>query len=179
MPQDRSRSVLSAIGSSDCFLPDAYIELGIRSPVAKALALALDLAHRGISELVPDRAAHDAQTLDVASQIWVLLEQQANVRQRASRHQPCSARCSRNERAVHGLEVADVGGSGLDRLRQQRHPVQAALAMDVRRVHCIAHDGLCGAGVDLDIASAQCLQYSSRVEGGLIEGGVAVNGADA
>lgn len=157
----------------------SYIEFSIRGPVAEALSLALDFTHRRICELVPYRTAHDTQALDVAGQIGVLLEQQPNVRQSAGRHQPCTVRRSCDKRAVHGLEVVYVGGSVLDRLREQRHAVEAALAVDISRVHCIALDRFRSAGVDLDVASAQCLQYRPRVEGGLIEGGVTVDGADA
>lgn len=156
----------------------SYIELSIRGPVAETLSLALDLAHGRIRESVPYRTAHDAQPLDVAGQVRVLLEQQADVGKRAGGHQPCRVRRSCGERAIHGLEMVDVGGCGLDRLREQCHAVEAALAVDISRVHGIAHDGLRRAGVDLDVASAQCFQYRPRVEGGLVEGGVAVDGAD-
>ena len=157
----------------------AYIELSIRSPVAKALSLALDLAHRRICKLVPYRTAHDTQPLDVTGQIRVLLEQQADICECPGRHQPCSVRRSCDERAIHGREMVHVSSCGLDRLREQCHAVETALAVDIGRVHCIAHDGFRSAGVDLDVAPPQCLQYCPGVEGGLIEGGVAVDGADS
>lgn len=177
MPRDRSRSVCDQRKPIHLTLI-SYVELSIRGPVAEALPLALHLAHGRIRELVPYRTAHDTQPLEVSGQIRVLLEQQANVGKGAGRYQPCSVRRRCDKRAIHGLEMAHVGGSGLDRLREQRHAVEAALAVDISRVHGIAHDGLRGAGVDLDVASAQCFQYRPRVEGGLIEGGVAVDGAN-
>lgn len=51
--------------------------------------------------------------------------------------------------------------------------------MDVGSMHSVAHDWLGSARVDLHVTSAQGLQYCSRVEGGLIEGGVAMDGTDA
>lgn len=75
--------------------------------------------------------------------------------------------------------MVHVGGCGLDRLREQCHAVEATLAVDISGVHCIAHDGFRSAGVDLDVTSPQCLQYRPGIEGGLIEGGVAVDGADS
>lgn len=181
MLQGHSRSVRISFDAHALALrfPTAHVKLGICGPVAKALSLALDLAHGSISELVAHSATHDAQAFDVARQVCVLLKQQPNVCQGASGHEPCGVGPSRNERAIHGLEVVDVSSSRLDRLWQQRDAVEAALAVDVGGMHCVAHNWLRSARVDLYITAPQSFEDGSRVECRLVEGGIAVDGAGA
>jgi hypothetical protein len=156
-----------------------HIELSIGGPVTEALSFALDLAHGGVGEAVPHGTAHYAQALDVGGQVGVLLEQQANVGQGARGDQPGRVGRRRNEGAVHGLEVVDVGRGELGGLWQQGHAIEAALAVDVSGMDCVADNGLRSARVDLHIASSYGLEYGACVEGGLVEGRIAVDGAHA
>ena len=75
--------------------------------------------------------------------------------------------------------MVDVGRCGLGGLWQQCHAVEAALAMDVSSMDCVTDNGLRGARVDLHVASSYGLEYGASVEGGLVEGRIAVDGAHA
>jgi hypothetical protein len=50
--------------------------------------------------------------------------------------------------------------------------------MNVGGMDCIAHEWLRSARIDLDLALAYSLQHTPRIEYGLIERGIAVDGAD-
>jgi hypothetical protein len=91
--------------------------------------------------------------------------------------------------------VVDIGRYWLDWLGKERHSVEAGLAwlyqlyvfsdcsspctVYIRSVNCLTYDGLRCARVHLHIAPTDSFQYSSRVERGLVERRVAVNGAHA
>lgn len=97
--------------------PATHIEFGIGSPIAEALSLAHDLAHRRVSEFVSNRTAHDAQALEMPCQVGVFLEQQSNICQSACRHKPRGIGWGCNQRRVHGFEVVDIGDGRFDGLR--------------------------------------------------------------
>jgi hypothetical protein len=131
----------------------------------------------------------------MARQIGVLLEEQANVRQRACRHKPGSVRCGGHERSVHSFQMANIGSCWLDWLRKQGDSIQARLAcmfsvygrrtfdsvctVYIGGVYSIAYDGLRRARVDLHVAPSDCFQYRSCIVRGLVKRSIAVDCAYA
>jgi len=55
----------------------------------------------------------------------------------------------------------------------------APITMNIDGMYCVAHDWLRSTGIDLDIAFPDSLKHSSSIVYGLIERGIAVDGANA
>jgi hypothetical protein len=91
--EDVRRSVSGLVHVSSSHVFHTYVELGICGPIAETLTLALDLAHWCICEATTNSSSHDRQALEMARQVRVLLEQQANVGQSSGRYKPRSVRC--------------------------------------------------------------------------------------
>lgn len=155
-----------------------YVKLCVGCDVADTF-VAVDAAKRRAGEVVADRAAHDAQTLDMCCELGVFAKYGADVGKCASRDNPCCIGRLGFEGSGHGVDGRYVGGLHLRR-GQQFGAVEAGLAVDVGGVEGRSFKGFAEADVQRDLVLlADCGEDRGGVSGDVLERGVAEDGGDA
>ena len=125
---------------------------------------------RGGHVPLSDRTAHQHDPRDVGASR--ALEQERDIRQRTGRDER-HGDGARRDRLGHELDR--VGAERRSDRRRQRRPVEAALAVDVRRDGQVPDEGPVGARRDRDVAPADELQHPERIGSRLLERLVAVH----